>query len=457
MLSPDGAVGDVPQEHVNDAVNQGGFKIAQDMISPDGQEGVIPLDQVHAAVARGFQLKPPAPQKPTVPAMEEAPEATGALGTLKQAVGRFFSEYQAGTTEENKEAAYKASPEGKANEAAEAVLGMGKALASDAAKASAPNVFLQLYKHLKGEPNDLKSIPASAVMTFLAAAGDPETEGGAIRPVADTTAEAVRTAGKVMKPVGRASATIAGRLTGISQGWEAFKNALEGHAEAEDAADEVAGTTEPAPGSPRAAATAAARKAILTGSDPEVAAREAYLKAVESPEAQTQAKASSAAKAAEKDYRQRVAKPGTAEDVTETAASRKAAAEQEFLKATGLTKEQYNEVQLKHDVAQAKAEAKYRIKPPIDPTTKKPMPLGPRGGLTPEIREVARQDAHAARLKHITKLTGKPFGENEFQAARGSSFRGAVMYDKAAMDRLLRPEVAHAPTGVASTVAKPNE
>lgn len=59
MISPDGAVGDVPQEHVPDAV-KAGYKVGQDMLSPDGQAGTIPLERVHDAIKSGFQMKPPA-------------------------------------------------------------------------------------------------------------------------------------------------------------------------------------------------------------------------------------------------------------------------------------------------------------------------------------------------------------------------------------------------------------
>jgi hypothetical protein len=56
MLSPSGQLGDVPSEHVLDAVKSG-FKLGQDMVSPDGKPGVIPYDQVHQALSNGFQLK----------------------------------------------------------------------------------------------------------------------------------------------------------------------------------------------------------------------------------------------------------------------------------------------------------------------------------------------------------------------------------------------------------------
>lgn len=74
MLSPDGQVGDIPQERVGDASSQG-FKLAQDMLSPDGKPGVIPFDRVHDALAKGFKLSGAQP-KPPEPDMQ----ARGLIG-----------------------------------------------------------------------------------------------------------------------------------------------------------------------------------------------------------------------------------------------------------------------------------------------------------------------------------------------------------------------------------------
>ncbi len=63
MLSPDGVVGDVPQENVHAAVGNG-FKIGADMMSPDGKLGTVPLEGVHAAIAKGFRLQGAAPAMP---------------------------------------------------------------------------------------------------------------------------------------------------------------------------------------------------------------------------------------------------------------------------------------------------------------------------------------------------------------------------------------------------------
>ncbi len=55
MLSPDGQIGDVPQDRVNDAIAKG-FKVGADLTDPSGKVGVVPLDRVHDAIKAGFQL-----------------------------------------------------------------------------------------------------------------------------------------------------------------------------------------------------------------------------------------------------------------------------------------------------------------------------------------------------------------------------------------------------------------
>jgi hypothetical protein len=75
MISPDGDIGDVPQEHVNDAV-KAGFQLGQDMVSPDGKNGTIPFGKVHDAIKAGFQMKPPAAANANV-SMEKS--SAGAL------------------------------------------------------------------------------------------------------------------------------------------------------------------------------------------------------------------------------------------------------------------------------------------------------------------------------------------------------------------------------------------
>ena len=56
MLSPDGTSGEIPVEHVQDAVANG-FKMGFEMTAPDGTPGIIPVDKAHDAVSAGFKPK----------------------------------------------------------------------------------------------------------------------------------------------------------------------------------------------------------------------------------------------------------------------------------------------------------------------------------------------------------------------------------------------------------------
>jgi hypothetical protein len=56
MLSPDGQIGDVPQDRVQEAIAKG-FKVGADLTDPNsGKVGVVPLDRVPEAIKSGFQL-----------------------------------------------------------------------------------------------------------------------------------------------------------------------------------------------------------------------------------------------------------------------------------------------------------------------------------------------------------------------------------------------------------------
>jgi hypothetical protein len=56
MISPDGSIGDVPQDRVEEAKAKG-FKVGADLTDPNtGKVGVIPLDRVPDALKSGFQL-----------------------------------------------------------------------------------------------------------------------------------------------------------------------------------------------------------------------------------------------------------------------------------------------------------------------------------------------------------------------------------------------------------------
>ena len=53
MVAPDGTPGEIPVEHVQDAVKSG-FKLGVRMTAPDGTAGTIPVDKAHDAVKAGF-------------------------------------------------------------------------------------------------------------------------------------------------------------------------------------------------------------------------------------------------------------------------------------------------------------------------------------------------------------------------------------------------------------------
>lgn len=55
MLSPDGKVGDVPNERVRDAM-KAGFKPGVELIAPNGQRGVIPIERASDALKSGFTI-----------------------------------------------------------------------------------------------------------------------------------------------------------------------------------------------------------------------------------------------------------------------------------------------------------------------------------------------------------------------------------------------------------------
>jgi hypothetical protein len=57
MFSPDGKLGDIPYEHMHDAL-AAGFKQGVTMKTADGQLGVIPADKVPAAAKSGLQIVP---------------------------------------------------------------------------------------------------------------------------------------------------------------------------------------------------------------------------------------------------------------------------------------------------------------------------------------------------------------------------------------------------------------
>ena len=68
IISPDGAVADVPNEHVPALVAKGG-KVGVDMLAPTGERAVVPVEQVKGLMQRGAKvIGAPAGTPPPVPA-----------------------------------------------------------------------------------------------------------------------------------------------------------------------------------------------------------------------------------------------------------------------------------------------------------------------------------------------------------------------------------------------------
>jgi hypothetical protein len=173
IIAPDGSSWDIPSAKVPDAVKAGG-KVGASVMAPDNSKWLIPLDKVRDAIAQGGQLMGTAAPDATKvqPESSLSDQAMGAVSKVGDAVAKGV-----------------------------------KTLVSPAITASAPNIALQLVKHLRGEPNALKDIPPAAMQTFLAAGGFGE--GSAAAPLAEdaaaagTQAEAATTAKPpVTPPVG---------------------------------------------------------------------------------------------------------------------------------------------------------------------------------------------------------------------------------------------------------------
>lgn len=78
MFAPDGTLGDVPTERVQDAIKAGG-KVGVEMFAPDGTKGVVPAERFQDAVKAGGRpvtIGTPEPQRP------------GILSTMGSALGR---------------------------------------------------------------------------------------------------------------------------------------------------------------------------------------------------------------------------------------------------------------------------------------------------------------------------------------------------------------------------------
>jgi len=137
IIDPTGKAWDIPADKAPAALQAGG-KLGMSVTAPDNSKWLIPADRVHEAIAQGGKLMGAPPAAPNVPV--ESSGADTAMGAAS-----------------------------KLGDAAAAV-------AKPVIGASAPNLAVQLYKHMRGEPNTLKDIPGDAVATFLMAGGAGEAE-----------------------------------------------------------------------------------------------------------------------------------------------------------------------------------------------------------------------------------------------------------------------------------------
>jgi hypothetical protein len=163
----------VPPEQLSAALKDGG-KVATAMKFDDGSQAYVPLDRVHDAIHDGGMLMGAPPSKPAVN-VQPVPES-GAAQVAAERIGNLVntpSQIAAGLKE--------AVPK----------------LANDVYDVSTPGIAAEVYKSLKGQPNNLKQLPPKLVIAWLAAGGAPEgeaVEAGAQKaateasPVADAAA-----------------------------------------------------------------------------------------------------------------------------------------------------------------------------------------------------------------------------------------------------------------------------
>lgn len=413
MLSPDGQIGDVPQEQAG-AAAQSGFKMAQDMLSPDGQPGVIPFDQVHQALAKGFQLKG-SPVKSPAAAEDVEPEKMSGWQGLRAKLADFFRLDM--PKEEDQERAL-APLKSAAN--------VGEGIVADtvgnAAKASAPNVLYQLYKHFKGEPNDLNKIPAAGVMTFLASLGDPESaEGSTVSQAAD--------------PIGATTTKVARGLQKVRQLWKSSDAAVEdvahGGEEEGNPQSEFSqlrktkdfGTPQELRGT-RISKEGQQAEALKTGGRPgeDRAAGLGKIPYKGEPAAEPDPDAKDIPQEEWDAGHEIDTKPDNSEKPAPTA-GQKAAAEKAFLEHLGVSKEDITAAKQKQALAYQKHLTKAAVKG---------VQFGPKGGVTPELMEGAKAAGRQAYLKHLG------IDEMKLEEAKSASRQGAMSHYKQAMADLTK-------------------
>lgn len=143
----------VPSDKMSAALKDGG-KIAQAMLFDDGSKAYVPLDKVHDAIHDGGQLMGAAPAAPK-PGMQEQP-----LSFTERIANNFRNDY-------------------------EHIKPIATSAANDVYDVSAPNIATEVFKAVRGEPNNLKQLPPKMVLAWLQAGGVPE---GELEPLAKATA-----------------------------------------------------------------------------------------------------------------------------------------------------------------------------------------------------------------------------------------------------------------------------
>jgi hypothetical protein len=396
-----------------------GFKIGMDMIAPDGKTpGTVPLDRVHEAVGHGFQIAPPAGTPKAAGAdvtPEEEPDNPNASAweKIKNFGERLFSGYQSGTPAENEKFRQEHTPLGTAKRLGGQAIDAAAGTVEQAGKASAPYIFKQLYNKLSGKPDDLKSIPAAALVTYLAAGGVPEAEEGG--------------AG-----AGKAPVRVAGDLSEqVAKGFKAFLDRFKSEKEADQVADGVGHTGEPAeePAEEEEPAPTVKpdKKAVKQSQalNPHAADQQQSQALAKLPAAKASASpdVSNADEIPEDEWKagqeldtqqENTPKPAP----KEMKASGKSAAEKAFLDHLGKTKE---------DVAAAQAKGKIAYQKHLTQQAVKGAEFGPRGGATPEIMQSAKAAGRQAYLKHLK------ISEFDLENAKSAARQGYMQHLKKGM------------------------
>lgn len=87
MIAPDGSIGEIPMERMQDAVHAG-FQVGVNVVSPDGKTGVIPAHRYQDALKSGFKIDNSKNEQPNQQPNQPAPK-----GAATRAVQAFNSSF----------------------------------------------------------------------------------------------------------------------------------------------------------------------------------------------------------------------------------------------------------------------------------------------------------------------------------------------------------------------------